>query len=369
MFRRLILTAMMSTAALAASSRFAQAQYGGFGGYGGGYGDGGAHTAQGDIARGLGVLAAGEGSYNINTAQARAINANTAMNWNQYMYESQQNTNRKYYAKVAARKAENNKSTEALYLRLRDNPNKYDIYRGDAMNVIFDDLCSPKVYLGGLKSAAIKFPGEMVRDLPFQYASAAITSTVHQVMTKGSAPAALKQDAFKPEFAKLQAVGEKIHDEDEADGKIDPETLDEAETLIKALMTKVAANLKAGTKDRNDCDRWLKSALGLSRMLRTPAINVLLSDAAKHPEANVGDLISFMKAFNLRFGVADSVRERMVYDQLYPIMVKLRDEAYPKGRPGLGTATESNSEHPAEFFSNFDEKSATPPPAPKPDVK
>ena len=368
MFRRLILTAMMSTAALTASSHLAQAQYGyGFGGYGDG--GGGAHTAEGDIARGLGVLAAGEGSYNINTAQARAINANTAMNWNQYMYESQQNTNRKYYAKVAARKAENNKSTEALYLRLRDNPNKYDIYRGDAMNVIFDELCSPKIYVGGLKSASIKFPGEMVRDLPFQYASAAITSTVHQIMTKGSLPAALKQDVFKPESTKLQAVGQKIRDEDEADGKIDPETLDEAETLIKALLVKVAANLKAGTKDRNDCDRWLKSALGLSRMLRTPAINVLLSDAAKHPEANVGDLLGFMRSYNLRFGVADSPRERAVYDQLYPILFKMRDEAYPKGRPGLGAPTEANHEHPAEFFSNLEEKSATPPPAPKPDNK
>ena len=368
MFRRLIFTAMMSTAALAASSHFAQAQYGG--GYGfGGWGNGGAHTAEGDILRGMGVLAAGEGQYNINTAQARAINANTALNWNQYMYEAQQNTNHKYYAKMAARKAQDNKSAEALYLRLRDNPNKYDIYRGDALNVIFDDLCSPKIYVGGLKSASIKFPGELVRDLPFQYASSAITSTVHQVMTKGSAPAALKQDVFKPEFTQLQAVGQKIHEEDEADGKIDPETLDEAETLIKALMTKVAANLKAGTKDRNDADRWLKSALGLSRMLRTPAINVLLSDAAKHPEATVGDLLAFMKAYNLRFGVADSPRERLVYDQLYPIMYKMRDEAYPKGRPGLVPATDANHEHPAEFFSNLEEKSATPPPAPKPENK
>ncbi len=363
MFRRLILSAMMVAAALAASSHRVQAQYG----YGyGGYGDGAAHTAQGDIARGVGVLAAGEGSYNLSTAQARSINATTALNWNQYMYEAQLNTNQKYYAKIAARKAENTKSTEAIYLRLRDNPNKYDIYRGDAMNVIFDELCSPKIYVGGLKSASIKFPGEMVRDLPFQYASSAITSTVHQVMTKGSAPAVLKQEAYKPEFTKLQALGQKIRDEDEADGKIDPETLDDAETTIKALMTKVAANLKAGTKDRNDCDRWLKSALGLSRMLRTPAINVLLSDAAKHPEASVGDLLGFMRAYNFRFGVANSLRERAVYDRLYPILYKMRDEAFPKTRPGLVPATEANYDHPAEFFSNLEEKPAAVPVAPQP---
>ena len=366
MFRRLILTTAMTTAALASSAHLAQAQYGG--GYGfGGWGDGGAHTVGGDVARGMGVLAAGEGYYNLNTAEARSINANTAMNWNQYWYQAQQDTNRKYYAKLASRHSDNIKSTEAMYLRLRDNPNKYDIYRGDALNVLFDDLCSPKVYLGGLKSAAIKFPGESVRDIPFQYASAAVTATVHSIMTKGSAPAALKTDAFNPEYPKLRAIGEKIRQEDEADGKIDPETLDETESLIKALMEKVAVTYKAGTKDRNDCDRFLKSALGLTRMLRTPAINVLLSDAAKHPEATAGDLLSFMKAYNLRFGAADSGRERMAYDQLYPLLIKLHDEAYPKGsKPGYAAQGEANAEHPTEFFSNLNEKTAPPPPTPAP---
>ena len=39
-------------------------------------------------ARGLGVFAAGAGQYNLLTAQADAINAETAMQWNQYIYLS-----------------------------------------------------------------------------------------------------------------------------------------------------------------------------------------------------------------------------------------------------------------------------------------
>ena len=42
------------------------------------------------MARGMGVYAAGAGMYNEQTAQARSINANTTMRYNEYMYQSTQ---------------------------------------------------------------------------------------------------------------------------------------------------------------------------------------------------------------------------------------------------------------------------------------
>ncbi len=71
---------------LALTGGSVEAQFYGGGYWGGGYG--GAHTAQGDAARGAGMYAMGVGQYNINTAQARSINVNTAMQWNQYMDNS-----------------------------------------------------------------------------------------------------------------------------------------------------------------------------------------------------------------------------------------------------------------------------------------
>src|SRR5206468_1518000 len=71
---------------LALTSGAARAQYGypvgryGFGGWGGG------STVQGDIARGLGNLAAGAGAYNEQTAVANSINADTVMRLNHYIY-------------------------------------------------------------------------------------------------------------------------------------------------------------------------------------------------------------------------------------------------------------------------------------------
>ena len=348
----------------AGSEARAQMYYpGGYGGYGW-RGWGGGATPQGDMARGMGVFATGAGYYNEATAEARSINANTAMNWNEYMYQSQQAVNKKYYAKMAARQKELVAAQGSIYQRLHDNPNQYDIYRGDAMNVVYDELCSPKVYINGLTSAAIKFPGDMIRDIPFQYASEALTATVHSVMTKGSAPKILKTETYKAEMDTLRELGAKVQKQDE-DGQIDPETLDKLADAIVALQKKVADTLDFGSHDRNEADRFLKAAAGLTQMMRTPAINVLLADADNHPNTNVGQLLSFMKAFNLRFGAADDPREKMVYDQLYPLLLKLRDEAMPNAQASLPPEAEGNFEHPAEFFANMDPKAldprATPP--------
>lgn len=379
MLRALQLTGLLGLAFMLSGSS-ANAQYGYPGGYGGygwggwGGGGGGGATPQGDYARGMGAFAAGAGYYNEATAEATAINANTAMNWNEYWYQSQQAVNKKYYARMAEKQKANNKAADSAYLRVRDNPNKYDVYRGDALNVIFDELCNPKVYLRGLKSTAITFPGEMIRDVPFQFAQQAVTATVHSVMTKGSAPAILRTDPYKDDLAKLREIGDKIREEDDKEGKLDPETLDEAAATIVKLQGLVAANLKQGTKDRTDADRFLKAALGLSKMLRTPALNVLLADVDKRPSTTVGDLLGFMKAFNLRFGAADDPREKMVYDNLYPILLKLRDEAFPDRKPDMANATEADLEHPAAFFAGMDSKaldhSSVPfPPKPSTDPK
>src|SRR3954451_663746 len=78
---------MLLAVVFAGSGTWAHAQYrypAGYGG-GGGWGGGGA-TVQGSIASGMGNYAAGAGAYNVQTAQARSMNAQTAMQWNDYMY-------------------------------------------------------------------------------------------------------------------------------------------------------------------------------------------------------------------------------------------------------------------------------------------
>ena len=85
------------------------------------------------MMRGAGVAAAGAGAYNQQTAVARSINANTAMQVNQYMYEVNKTNAKYYYTRSANRQKEESSTGEATYKRLHDNPSGYDIHTGDAL--------------------------------------------------------------------------------------------------------------------------------------------------------------------------------------------------------------------------------------------
>ncbi|MGE3821974.1 MAG: hypothetical protein AB7I30_21380, partial [Isosphaeraceae bacterium] len=188
-----------------------QAQFvypGGYGGYGWG-GWGGGSTAYGDMARGMGVFAAGAGVYNLNTAQANSINADTVMRWNQYLYESQVNANRNQRARMARRQDEVVKTVEELENRLREQPTERDIMMGSALNMAVEEISDPRIYTKALESAKVKVGGELIRNIPFQYAAQAISTSVH-LITVGGAPPLLRSPAFDADRLDLRKLTVKI---------------------------------------------------------------------------------------------------------------------------------------------------------------
>src|SRR6516165_10028770 len=72
------------TLLLFVTSRDARAQWG-YGGWGWGGWGGGASTPIGDARQGAAMYAMGAGMYNLDTAQARSINADTVMRFNDYV--------------------------------------------------------------------------------------------------------------------------------------------------------------------------------------------------------------------------------------------------------------------------------------------
>src|SRR5208283_3510154 len=105
------------------------AQYGD--GYPGGYGGcgwgGWGGTAQGSMARGMGMFNMGAGMYNMETAQARSINVDTAMRWNAAVWQGQMMKNRMYRATVRAGKEREVKLYSEIQYRLRNHPETRDI--------------------------------------------------------------------------------------------------------------------------------------------------------------------------------------------------------------------------------------------------
>ena len=160
---------------------------------------------------------------------------------------------------------------------------------------------------------------------------------------------------LRPEYeanrTALKALGQEIRSQIEESGTPNPETIGKAMTLIKTLEDQVDQTLARNSRERVEADRYLKALHGLLDMLQTPAIDVLLSGVENRPEATLGDLLTFMNVFNLRFGVAETPRQRQIYNMLYGKLVTLRDQVAPllaSAPPARSTGTE-----PSEFFSGM----------------
>ncbi len=332
----------------------ARAQWGFPGGFGGHcWGGWGAATVEGDIARGMGMLAEGMGFYERQTAEARSIDTDTVMRWNEYIHESQMNSNRLREQRQVNARERNTRLTDERQKRLRDNPEPSDIHRGDALNAALDEIDDPRVYARALQAAKVKIGGENIRQIPFRYASAAITFSIHQ-LTKGPLPASLQKPEFEAERAAFKALDQQIV-EQIADGKdLDPATVEKLVAVIYAAEQKAANLLPRNTRARNEADRFLKGLHGLAAMLKTPAIDVILAGVENRPDATLGELLSFMTAFNLRFGVASTPQQRQIYNALYPKLVQLRSEI----APALATtaAPRISGAEPEDFFAVMSDK-------------
>ena len=345
---RQIRTIAALAAVLAVPAATARAQYGGYGW--GGWG--GAGTVQGSIARGMGQLAVGEGVYNLRTAQARSINVDTAMRWNDYMWQSQQVANKMTIAKYQREERNINRAQKEIYDRLRNNPTEEDLARGDALNVALDEINNPKVYKRALKGYDTKLDGKTIREIPFEKAAAAVTISIQELLN-GGPPAVLRGDAFKDELATIREVAESLRKETLEQGKYNPATTEKGIATLTALKLKVDAKIPNGTQDRLDADTYIKSLIGLSRLLETPASNILLAGLEDRPATTIGDLLSFMNAYNLRFGVAKTVAERQVYDNIYPLLVQLRDEAKVGDSSPWAAAPPDHKGQPTQFFNSL----------------
>ena len=323
----------------------AQAQYGRWGGWGG------ASTVGGSMGRGMGVASAGAGIYNVDTAEARSMNANTAMQVNQYMYEVNLNNAKHFYARAAAKQKEVDLTGKEMYRRLHDNPSAYDVHDGDALNVVLDDLTNPQVYTQAVQGATQPVASQLVKNVAFEYAANMITTSLVDLTESGAPDVLLTNPAFQAEHQALRVQLAKAHKELDSQGQVSPELQANCRVAIQALHAKVDAMLPQGTRNRDEADNYLKALYLFSKMLKSPSVDQFLVGLDKLSTTTLGHLITFMHTFNLRFGAAKGPDQEAAYDQLFPLLVALRDRVNaPSSAP---FATPTNTRDPKKLSSSF----------------
>lgn len=363
---RLVFAFTIAIAATQGTGARAQFYPHGYGGYGWGGWGGAAQTPQGSAAAGMGAFAAGAGYYNQQTAVARSINVDTAMRYNQYIYQSNEEANRKYHAKMAADKSRNLENYDKTQDRLLNHPEQRDVFMGDALNAVVRVIEDPRVYSRTLEGAKVKIGGQAIRNIPFRYAPGAITVSLEKLIS-GEPPQILSTAPFEDIRNRVRGLGQEIRKDLQEGEKPNPVTVEKALVLVNEAEAKVDQVLERNTKDRNDADRYLKAIHGLLSMTQTPALDILLAGVEDHPEATLGQLLGFMSAYNLRFGEAKTPTQKGVYVSLYPQLAALRAEVEPalRGSPPPQVSQSAVG----DFFSAMDYKDLqkkAPPPPPKP---
>ena len=117
------------------AGRDARAQWGWeFGGWGWG-GWGGVATPESAELHAAGIFAMGAGIYNLNTAKANRINAQTAIKWNDYVAQITHESARIYAERGTSGWPRNRALYDARQQRLRDDPGRVDVENGNALNV------------------------------------------------------------------------------------------------------------------------------------------------------------------------------------------------------------------------------------------
>jgi hypothetical protein len=156
--------------------------------YGSAYWSGwGASTVPGDVARGLGVFAAGAGFYNRATAEATAIDAATAMRINEYLWLAERNRGLRYRYKLMASHARTVAYHRALDTRLHSAPEPRDVRTGAALNVLLGDLTRPSVYADRLPEAWTRIRCDLIREIPLNYAPGGVTVSLNELTRGGGA--------------------------------------------------------------------------------------------------------------------------------------------------------------------------------------
>ena len=145
--------------------------------------------------------------------------------------------------------------------------------------------------------------------------------------------------------------------------------LKKAHDLVNSLQGKLAAQPLDNVKANQEASRFVKTLAGLVRMMEKPDIKAAIDQLKMVKTTTLGNLIAFMHIYNLRFGAATTPHQKLIYDQLYPLLDDVRDRITKESRSATAAV---NPEHVGDFFNAVEgdqpggkSKETPQPPAPK----
>jgi hypothetical protein len=332
------------------AGRDASAQWG-FDGWGWmGWGVG---TPEGAALQGAGQFAMGAGIYNLKTAQAEAINADTAMRFNDYVADVTRESARIH----AARKNEQIAKNRALYNKqqqqLRDNPTRRDIELGDALNAAVEDLNDPRIGSAAIRATKAHVPASLIADVPFLVASERITFMMDNLRSTTKWSDVFEGGRFDGEKKKFDDLVARLR-EQAYDGDLSPTILSEARGFLNDLRSKLDAQPLADPNHQKEALRFVTACSAMVTLLEKPNIRPAILELRNIQDTMLSNLLGFMSAYNLRFGPAREPNQRRAYAQLWEILDQTRDQILAEAKLDTKSLPPSDPKSATDFFERVD---------------
>jgi hypothetical protein len=258
------------------------------------------------------------------------------MRWNQYAYQSHVTASNSYRARLLARRTSINRARAETQEQLRDNPSNRDITDGDALNLLLGDLTNAAN--SSTRRITTPLRHELIPEIPFAYASEGITICLDRMTMNEQWPLALRVEDFKPERESLRKAVQVALEEDKK-GDLEPATVEAVQAAVDRFRLKFEKLVPPTSPDYIPAHDTIKAMAGLTKMLYSPKVEEILAELEDYQGTTLGDLLSFMQAFNLRFAPANSFRQRQIYLKLYPMLAEQANGS--QGSSNVGQAAQA----------------------------
>ncbi len=301
-------------------------------------------TGQGDVLRGEGIALQGAGLYNLYSAEGEAINANTMINVNEYVYQSIRHED----AEKAKRRAASRARRLANYNQIRDrvehDPNQNDLMKGSALNALFEQLTGSKIHPSSYRSNSFQLDANIIKRIPFFYGPQQATIAMSRILPEGKWPIALRGPEFDRERRGYKTAIDAVL-ELQIDGKTSRESLAALDASIRSLFERLDQVIPP-EKDALylEAKNYLRRLDTSKELMKKREIELIMGQIDRYNGTSVHDLVVFMQNHNLRFAVPEIGDERAAYPKLYAAMREQLDELNEALRPGDRPARDQNEE-------------------------
>jgi hypothetical protein len=295
-------------------------------------------TPQGDYLRGVGIAGWGMGLYNLNTAQANQINAQTSIMLNEYIwgtYKAEMKENAEHRKGMLAKHAEAYKKIQE---RIHNSPELPDVMSGAALTAKIQELTDPRVsdsasrYAKVSLDSGVPLDASVIKRIHFQLGEKGDQFSMSRLSLKGEKKwAVVFQNAPFAPFCRAyeRAVDDAL--DLAIEGKMKDEAIKAIQKAVDDLEFKLAhtpelrdaQNQRLYSEAKDQLDRLRKSV----RLFQTLKMQYIFAEIDTYTGTTVDDLRLFMRRHGLSFAPAELPDEKTLYPQLHAALVEQRKKA------------------------------------------